>query len=56
MFKFLFSRRRRAEAARRLFEEARIASDPLGHPAFRTMSAAELADIPFPRPSESDRR
>lgn len=26
-------------------------NDPLSHPALKAMSARELADIPFPRPS-----
>jgi hypothetical protein len=37
-------------AIRDLFDRARLGCDPLWHPALRAMSAAELADIPFPRP------
>jgi hypothetical protein len=49
MIKVFWRRLRRADATRLLFAEARIASDPLSHPAIRAMSARELADIPFPR-------
>lgn len=55
MIKLFWSRFRRAGAARQLFAEARIARDPLAHPALKAMTARELADIPFPRPSESAR-
>ena len=50
MIKLFWSRFRRADATRQLFEEARYAADPLSHPAIKAMSARELADMPFPRP------
>ena len=43
-------RRRRRLAIRGLYASACLATDPLWHPELRAMSAAELADIPFPRP------
>ncbi len=49
MLKLFWSRLRRAGAARRLFADARAATDPLGHPTLRAMTARELADIPFRR-------
>ena len=52
MIKLFWSRFRRADATRQLFEEARYAADPLSHPALKAMSARELADIPFPRSSQ----
>ncbi len=56
MIKLFWNRLRHAEATRQLFAEAGYAADPLSHPALKAMSAAELADIPFPRWSGSDRR
>ena len=50
VFQNILIRRRRLVAIRDLFERARLGCDPLWHPALRAMSAAELADIPFPRP------
>ncbi len=50
MIKHLWNRRRRI-ALRDLYDHARIACDPLWHPVLRAMSAAELSDIPFPRPA-----
>ena len=52
MIKFFWNRLRHAEATRQLFAEARCARDPLAHPVLKAMSAAEFADIPFPRWSE----
>jgi hypothetical protein len=49
MFETLLTRYPRIGAARRLFEEARLVSDPLSHPELRRMRPHELADIPFPR-------
>ena len=49
MFQKIWMRRRRRIALRDLYDRARIGCDPLWHPALRAMSAAELADIPFPR-------
>lgn len=45
MFNTIADRLRRERASRRLFEQARIESDPLSHPELRRMSPAELADI-----------
>ena len=56
MLKVFWMRFRRAGASRQLFADARIAHDPLDHPVLKAMSARELADIPFPRWSASDRR
>ncbi len=53
MFRTIVARYRRAQASRRLFTEARYIADPLSHPAFRDMTARELADIPFGRDEES---
>jgi len=50
MLENILRRRRRRIAIRDLFDRARLGCDPLWHPALRAMSAAELADIPFPRP------
>ena len=51
MIKLFWSRLRRGDAIRQLFEESRYAADPLSHPALKAMSARELADIPFPTAS-----
>lgn len=56
MIKFFWSRFRRADATRELFAEARYVADPLSHPALKAMSARELADMPFPRPSQLARQ
>ncbi len=53
--KFLIRRRRRL-AVRGLYASACLALDPLWHPDLRAMTAAELADIPFPRPGRSSPR
>jgi len=45
MFSAIADRIRRERASRRLFERARIESDPLSHPELRGLSPAELADI-----------
>ena len=45
MFTAIADRFRRERASRRLFERARIESDPLSHPELRGLSPAELADI-----------
>jgi hypothetical protein len=50
MFKVFWMRMRRRGVVRDLFEEARIAEDPLRHPILKAMNARELADIPFTRP------
>ncbi|MCB1500675.1 MAG: hypothetical protein KDK07_12955 [Bauldia sp.] len=50
MLKEFWMRMRRRAVVRDLFDEARVAEDPLRHPALKAMTAAELADIPFPRP------
>ena len=51
VLQYLWTRRRRRIALRDLYDRARLGCDPLWHPALRAMSAAELADIPFPRPA-----
>jgi hypothetical protein len=56
MFKLFWSRFRRAGATHDLFAEARYATDPLSHPALKAMTARELADMPFPRTSQSTRQ
>lgn len=50
MFKEFWMRMRRRSVVRDLFEEARVARDPLRHPILKAMNARELSDIPFPRP------
>ncbi len=45
MLNTLAERFRRERASRRLFERARLESDPLSHPELRGLSPAELADI-----------
>lgn len=55
MFKLFWNRLRRAGAARQLFADARYAADPLDHPVLKAMTARELADVPFPRPSHAAR-
>ena len=56
MIKLFWTRFRRAGVARQLFAEARYAGDPLSHPVLKAMSARELADMPFPRPSPMTRQ
>lgn len=53
MIQLYLTKRRRLRAIRGLYERACLASDPLWHPVLRAMSAAELADIPFPRPGRA---
>jgi len=55
MLQKLLTLRRRRLAVRGLFASACCGADPLSHPALRAMSAAELADIPFPRPQAGRR-
>jgi hypothetical protein len=56
MLQDFWIRRRRRAAIRGLFATAWLGDDPLAHPALRAMNAAELADIPFPRPIGRPRR